>query len=158
MMVGNATKQIRQVLASLDVHVIAPCVERAYHWLLVNRPDLRLSGDLAARARGSLSLITKETAQVRTNEFLMATANPIDMQIIGLEGRAELLRHAAKRLDVNPDRVVPNPSKFKQQQMAAAAQQLQNMQQMQPANPQTNEQTLMDGSPVTDNFSPSAQP
>lgn len=88
----------------------------------------------------------------------MATANPIDMQIIGLEGRAELLRHAAKRLDVNPDRVVPNPSKFKQQQMAAAAQQLQNMQQMQPANPQTNEQTLMDGSPVTDNFSPSAQP
>ena len=158
MMVGNATKQIRQVLASLDVHVIAPCVERAYHWLLVNRPDLRLSGDLAARARGSLSLITKETAQVRTNEFLMATANPIDMQIIGLEGRAELLRHAAKRLDVNPDRVVPNPSKFKQQQMAAATQQLQNMQQMQPANPQTNEQTLMDGSPVTDNFSPSAQP
>ena len=158
MMVSNATKQIRQVLASLDVHIIAPCVERTYHWLLVNQPELRLSGDLAARARGSLSLLTKETAQVRTNEFLVATANPIDMQIIGLEGRAELLRHAAKRLDVNPDRVVPSSNKFKAQQFAAQQAQTAQMAQLQQPKASASGQELLDGAPVVDNFTPQPQP
>ena len=160
MMVSNATKQVRQVMASLDVHIIAPSVERTYHWILVNKPELRLSGDLAAQARGSLSLITKETAQVRTNEFLAATANPIDLQIIGLDGRAELLRHAVKRLDVNPDRVVPSASKIKQQQAMAQMQQMALMQQQATMQGQGEQapggsgQELMDGTPTTDNFSP----
>jgi len=138
----------------MDQYIIAPAVERTYHWLMVNKPELKLAGDLQAQARGALSLTTKETAQVRTQEFLQATANPVDLQIIGAEGRAELLRHAAKRLDINVDRVVPSASVVKQRAMMAQMQ-AQQMQLAQAQQPQAgNGQQLMDGSPVTDTFQP----
>lgn len=156
MMVTNASRQVRQVVSSVDQHVLAPVVERTYHWVMVNRPDLKLAGDLQAQARGALSLATKESAQVRTNEFLAATANPVDLQIIGMDGRAELLRHAAKRLDLNVDRVVPTASVLKQR--AAQAQQMQLAQQQAAQGaPSGNGQELLDNEPVTDNFSQPAQ-
>lgn len=160
MMVGNASKQIKQVLNSLDLHVISQSVERTHQWMLQYKPDSGIKGDVKIRARGATSLIAKETAQVRINEFLAATANPIDMQIIGLDGRAELLRHAAKRLDVNTGKVVPSESAVKVK--AAQAQQQMMLQQQQEAlsqqpQQQGNGQSLMDNSPVVDNFSPSRQ-
>lgn len=151
MMIGNASKQIKQTISSIDIHVIGPSVERAYQWVLQYDPDAGLKGDLKIVARGALSLVTKEAAQVRRNEFLMATGNPLDMQIIGIEGRAELLREASKALNINPDKVVPSGSVLKQRaamaQMAAA--------QMQPQALPGNGQALMNGSPVEDQFQPS---
>jgi hypothetical protein len=93
----------------------------------------------------------------------MATANPIDMQIIGMDGRAELLRHAAKRLDLNVDKIVPSESVVKQRAAAAAAQQAQQQmmeQQAQGGSPQMagSGQALMDGAPTTDSFTPQPQP
>jgi hypothetical protein len=155
MMIGNASKQIKQTISSIDIHVIAPSVERAYQWVLQYDSDADLKGDLKIVARGALSLITKESAQVRRNEFLQATGNPIDMQIIGLEGRAELLREASKALNMNPDRVVPSLSVIKQRAAMAQMQQMQMAQQQ--AAMGGNGQELMDGAPVTDNFSPTPQ-
>lgn len=156
MMVTNASRQVRQVVASVDQHVLAPVVERTYHWVLVNKPDLKLAGDLQAQARGALSLTTKESAQVRRNEFLQVTSNPIDLQIIGVEGRAELLRQAAKSLDMNTERIVPSASTMKARQYAAQQQMAfqQQAAQQAPASGSQNGQALLDQSPVTDNFSP----
>jgi hypothetical protein len=153
MMIGNASKQLKQSISSIDIHVIQPSVERAYQWLLQYDPDADLKGDLNIVARGALSLVTKEAAQVRRNEFLQFTGNPIDMQIIGLEGRAELLREATKTLNMNPDKVVPTNSVIKQRAMMAQMQQLQQQQ----AQQQGNGQQLMDGSPTADHFQPTAQ-
>lgn len=163
MMIGNASKQIKQSIASIDIHVIAPSVERAYQWVLQYDPDAELKGDLKIVARGALSLVTKEAAQVRRNEFLQFTGNPIDMQIIGLEGRAELLREASKSLNINPDKVVPSISVIKQRAAVAQMQQMQMIQQQQQheASMKTagkgNGQELMDGAPTTDHFQPTAQ-
>jgi hypothetical protein len=97
--------------------------------------------------------VAKEAAQVRLNEFLMTTGNPVDMQIVGMEGRAELLRHAVKRLDIpSPDKVVPSATVARQRAQQAQMQQMQAMQTQQAA--QGNGQTLMDGAPVTDAFQP----
>lgn len=153
MMIGNASKQIKQTVGSIDLHVIGPSVERAYHWLMQYDPDAGLKGDLKIVARGAMSLVTKEAAQVRRNEFLMATGNPLDMQIIGIEGRAELLRESAKALNINPDKVVPSASVLKQRalmaQVAAA--------QAQPQGMPGNGQELMNGAPVEDQFQPTPQ-
>lgn len=155
MMIGNASKMVKQLLASLDQYVIGPMVERQYQHMLMYRPDLGLQGDLKVVARGSLSLVAKEAAQVRLNEFLMATGNPIDMQIIGLDGRAELLRQAVKRLDINTDKVVPSASAVKQRAAQAQAQQMAMAQAQQQQQPQVGGgQELMNGAPVTDNFQP----
>jgi N-acetylglutamate synthase/N-acetylornithine aminotransferase len=102
-------------------------------------------------------MVAKESAQVRLNEFLIGTANPIDMQIVGLDGRAELLRHAVKRLDIpNPDKVVPSTSVIRER---AQQQQMQMAQQQAQQAPQAGSgQELMDGAAVTDTFQPAAAP
>jgi hypothetical protein len=153
MMIGNASKQIKQLISSIDIHVIGPSIERAYQWLMMYEPDSNLKGDLKVVARGALSLVTKEAAQVRRNEFLMATGNPIDMQILGLEGRAEILRESAKGLNLNPDKIIPSLSVLKQRAMMA---QMAAMQQQQQAQMPGNGQELENGAPVTDNFQPAS--
>lgn len=159
MMISNASKQIKQTLGSIDLNVIEKAVTRGYQHIMQHKPDADIKGDLQTKARGATSLITKESAQVRLNEFLQGTANPFDMQIIGMDGRAELLRHAVKRLDINNEKVVPTQSKVRmiqaaQQQQAMAQQQAQggeNPNGTQPK-PKGNGQTLMDSAPVTGNF------
>lgn len=156
MMLGSASKQIKQTLGSTDIRVLGPAVERTYQHIMQHDHTARIKGDLQAKARGATGLTTKEAAQVRTNEFLAATANPIDMQIIGLDGRAELLRHAAKRLDIGSDRVVPSLTRVKaaQAQQAAAQQQAMggaNPHGSQPKPPGSG-QELMDGSATSDHF------
>lgn len=155
MMITNASKMVKQLLASLDQYVIAPMVERQYQHLMMYRPELGLQGDLKVVARGSISLVAKEAAQVRLNEFLATTGNPIDMQIIGMDGRAELLRQAVKRLDINSEKVVPSATTVKMRAAQAQMQQLATLQAQQGQPGQKgNGQELMDGAPVTDNFQP----
>ncbi len=121
--------------------------------------DPELKGDVHIVARGASSLVNKENAALRRNEFLQVTGNPIDMQIVGIEGRAAILREAAKNLDMDPDKVVPPLTKLRMK-MAAAAIAAQGPQGSQPApqaGPSGSGQQLQDGAPVTDNFSPPSQ-
>ena len=124
MMIGNANKTIKSVISNIDKTVIAPLVTNAYQYVMryVGDPDCK--GDLQVVARGALSLVTKDAAQQQRTQFLAATANPIDMQIVGLDGRAQVLRESAKALDMNVDRIVPSPTTLalKAKVMAAQAQ------------------------------------
>lgn len=151
MMIGNASKIVRQVISSVDTYVLAPLLERLYYYNMRYGDDPDLKGDVRIHARGAMSLTAKEAAQVRRNEFLAATANPIDMQIVGVDGRAELLREAAKSLDMDADKVVPPASVLRQRAMMAQIQ-MQQAAMAQPAKPGGEE--LQDGSPTTDHFSP----
>src|SRR5690606_21220483 len=98
-------------------------------------PDVK--GDVQIEARGASQLLVREQQQLRLTEFLQMSANPIDMEIIGPEGRAELLRAAVQKMDIPVDRIVPDRDKVlekvRQQAMAEAqaiqAQQAQMQQQ-----------------------------
>lgn len=161
MLMGNAGKSIKQVISNIDNNVLTPMLERLYFYNMRYSNDAELKGDVNVVARGANSLIAKDAAQLRRNEFLAATANPIDMQIIGLPGRAAILRENAKTLDMDPDKIVPPPEviaarEAAQAQMLAAQQQAAAQAQQQGVKkPSSSGQNLMDGSPVTDNFSPS---
>ncbi len=164
MMINNASKIIKQVLSNIDLRVIKPLIELLYYYNMRYETDPALKGDVAIRARGVMALVQKETAQVRRNEFLQVTANPIDQQIMGPQGRAYLLREVAKTLDVNADKVVPSIDAIKRQMVlqqgaamgAQAAPQPGGGPQpgASPPAPPGNGQQLMNGAPVTDNFSP----
>ncbi|MBP9118575.1 MAG: hypothetical protein KBF58_10900 [Methyloversatilis sp.] len=87
-------------------------------------PDL--VGDLQFDAKGSKSFEDRSAKQVRLNELVATTANPIDMEITGYEGRAELLRAAFKDFDtIDLDRTIPSREqmilKQKAKEAAAAA-------------------------------------
>jgi hypothetical protein len=76
--------------------------------------DPELKGDVSIVARGASNLVAREAAQVRRTEFLAATANPVDMQIMGVEGRAAVLRETAKSLQMDTDKVVPDIDTLRQ--------------------------------------------
>jgi len=160
MLMTNANKSMKQVVSNIDTNVMTPLLERQYFYNMKYSQDPELKGDVTIVARGANSIIAKESAQVRRNEFLMATANPIDMGIMGIEGRATLLRENAKQLDMNADDIVPPREKFRvdqqiQQMMQAnmPAPQSSALPGGQQGSPVFNQQTLENGAPITDNFS-----
>lgn len=171
MLLGNASKTIKQVVSNIDVDVIKPLLERLYDWNMQWSDDVDLKGDVNIVTRGATSIMLKESAQVRRNEFLQIVAgNPILSQIVGMEGIATLLREAAKTLDMpNVDRIVPDTDKLRfmmqlQQNMAAAQAQNQPQNGQNPpgqpkpaARPNNSGQELTNGAPIVDNFSPQPQ-
>jgi hypothetical protein len=154
MMIGNASKTTKKTIASIDMRVISPVLRSLYEFIMryVGDPDIK--GDLKIVARGAMSLVTKDSAQVRRNEFLQFTANPIDMQIMGMEGRAAVLRESAKTLDMNTDDIVPSLSILRQRiamaNMQQAAQQAQGEASQTSQKP--GERRLMNDAPATDTF------
>ncbi|MFN7323079.1 MAG: hypothetical protein ACK5SP_02280 [bacterium] len=134
MLMDNASKGIKAAVMSID-HVITMVVSRFYLHNMMYNPDPYIKGDFKIIARGAMGLIHKEQISVRRNEFLAATANPVDLQIVGPEGRAYLLREMAKGLQMDTDKLVPSVDrmKFKADQVQQAMQQMQPNQQQLPA-------------------------
>lgn len=170
MLMSNAGKSIKQVISNIDDNVIRPVIDRLYFYNMRYSDDPDLKGDVRIVARGAVSLIVKEQAQARQNQFLqVALQSPIVQQVVGIEGIAELLRQAAKTLDLNPDHIVP-PVEILKQRMAQAQQAQAAQQQAVAMSAQANGQAqaggtppaqrpgsqLMNGAPVTNNFAPTA--
>ena len=171
MLMSNAGKSIKQVIANIDENVIRLAIERLYFYNMRYGDDPDLKGDVNIVARGATSLLVKEQAQMRQAQFLqIALSNPLTQQIVGVEGIAELLRQSAKTLDLNPDNIVAPVEiiKARMAQQAAAAQQQMAQQQMlenqkngqpqaggSPAAPSSGA-VLQNGAPVTNNFAPTS--
>lgn len=142
MLMGAAGKGIRQVVMHIDSDVVKPIVGRQFVYNMRYDEDESIKGDVEIVAKGAINLAVKETVNMRRIEFLNATANPVDLEIIGKEGRAAILREIAKGLQMPADDVVPSREKSEYQgriQAAAAAQQQAQAPQGTP--------TLPDGSP-----------
>jgi hypothetical protein len=164
MLMTNAGKSIKQVIANIDEHVIKPCVDRLYYYNMRYSDDPDLKGDVDIVARGAASIMEKEAAQQRRNEFLTVALNsPAAQQVVGMEGIAELLRQAASTLDMNVDKIVPSAEVMKQRQQEMVMQQQQ--QAMLEQNQQNGQaqaggtppaapggQNLMNGAPVVNRF------
>lgn len=124
MLISNAGKGIKQVITNIDHNVIVPAIERLYQDNLRYSKDPDLIGDVKCVARGASSLVVKEAEAIRRNEFLQLVLNsPVAQQIVGMDGAAELLRDAAKNLNGNVDRIVPDRptmSTIQQQQQVIA--------------------------------------
>ncbi len=131
MLMGAAGKGIRQVVMHIDTEVIKPIVMRQFVYNMRYDEDESIKGDVEVVARGAVNLAIKETVNMRRIEFLNATANPIDMEIIGKEGRASILREVAKGLQMPSEDVVPSreksgyQGKMQAKAATAAAQQAQ---------------------------------
>lgn len=111
MLMGASGKGIRQVVMHIDSDVIKPIVQRQFVYNMRYDEDESIKGDAQVIARGAVNLAVKETVNVRRIEFLNATANEIDMSIIGKDGRAAILREIAKGLQMPTDDIVPSREK-----------------------------------------------
>jgi hypothetical protein len=106
MLMNAAAKGLRNAASNIDMGIISTSVQE--HWLtiMMTRPDLA-RGDCKIVARASDYLIQQEQLQMRRSEILDRTNNPVDMQIMGIDGRSELLRANFKSLKMDVDKLVP---------------------------------------------------
>ena len=111
MLMGAAGKGIRQVVMHIDSDVIKPVVHRQFIYNMRYDEDESIKGDVEILPKGSINLAVKETVNIRRLEFLNATANQIDMEIVGKEGRAAILREVAKGLQMPVDDIIPSREK-----------------------------------------------
>lgn len=132
MLMGAAGKAIRQVVMHIDADIVKPIVERQFVYNMRYDEDESIKGDVQVLPRGAINLAVKETTNVRRIEFLNATANPIDLEIIGKDGRATILREIAKGLQMPAEEIVPSREKLdyigKMQMQAQSAQAPANIQ------------------------------
>lgn len=123
MLMNSAAKGLRNAAGNIDRGIISASVSE--HWLtiMLTRPDLA-RGDCRIVARASEYLVQQEQLQMRRSEILDRTNNPTDMEIMGIDGRSELLRENFKSLKMNVDKLVP-----KREDMIASKveQEVQNM-------------------------------
>lgn len=128
MLMGNASKTLQNVAAGIDRDVVAPILEQLYEIVMLTMPNT-LRGDESIEAKGVNHAVKREQDRMRQLEFLQLTANPIDMAIVGPNGRANVLRSVAQNLGLDHESVVPGEEELKQQFMQAAqAQQAQQAQ------------------------------
>lgn len=144
MLMGAATKQIKAVIANIDSGLIEPLIAGFFRHAMLYHPDDSIKGDCRVITKGSTALLVRDQAQMRRKEFLQATNNPVDLQIMGLGRRAELMRRVAETLSIDADDVAPTREEMERQQQAQQQQQMQ----MQMQNPQPGAAIGPDGQPV----------
>jgi hypothetical protein len=120
MLMGNASKILQTVAANIDRDVFDPLLNALYDMVMLTDESGLLTGEETIRVLGVAVAIQKETQRSRQLEFLTATANPIDMQIIGPKGRAAVLRPVAESLGLPGAEIVPSDDELDAQQKQAA--------------------------------------
>jgi hypothetical protein len=117
MLMNAASKIMKDAIMDIDEKVIKKVVYNTWIHTVLYDPDIEYRGDINIVARASEYLIVAEMLQARRQEFLAMTNNPNDLAIIGLDGRAKVLREIAKGLKLSDD-VIPE-----EQDLAAKLQQ-----------------------------------
>lgn len=121
MLMGNASKVLQTVAANVDRDVLDPLLGGLYDMIMLTDESGLLTGSEKVRVLGVAVAAQRETLRARQLEFLQITANPIDMQIIGPAGRAEVLRTVSQGIGMDGAVIVPSKDDIEGQQKQAAA-------------------------------------
>lgn len=106
MLQTHATRGVKDVVKNIDDGIIEPIVKMQYYFNLYkylnNEQDVP---DLSICARGSINLMEKESQSQKLLQFLQITNNPIDTQLVGAEGRKQILQKIASNLGIDVEDV-----------------------------------------------------
>lgn len=109
MLMGSASRGIKAIISQLDKNIIMPSVERQYALVVEQTESYGMICDYQVVTLGHTKALIKEQLASRRLEFMQMTANPIDMQILGMEGRKYLLEETAKSISLDLTRVFAPP-------------------------------------------------
>jgi hypothetical protein len=116
MLMGNAAKILQTVAANIDNDVVEPSVSELYDMVMLTDQTGMLRGDESIVVLGVNVAMQRETQRQRQLEFLQITANPIDAQITGIRGRANVLREVANGIGLGGEDIVPPDEEIKAMQ------------------------------------------
>jgi hypothetical protein len=123
MLMQQANKILQTVAANIDRDIMRPMLNALYDLIMLTDTTGLLRGDEDIKVMGVQVAVQKETQRQRQIEFLQATANPVDTQIMGIEGRANVLRAVSDTIGLQGEKIVP--SQFEIRQKEAMQKQLQ---------------------------------
>ena len=129
MLMQASSKIIKNAVRNTDKGIIEPCVAETWLHLVLTDENMPDCGDIKIVAKASEYIIAMEQIQLLRRDWLAITNNPTDMAIIGIRGRAEVLRETAKLLKMDVDSIIPGAEQVQQieqaQQEAAAKEEQQ---------------------------------
>jgi hypothetical protein len=119
MLLNAASKTLKDAIRNIDNDAVIEAVRE--HWLhvMLFDNDIPKTGDINVVARASEYLVIQEQLQARQREFLDATNNPTDFAIVGIKGRAEVLREAVRNLKMPVEDIVPTREEIERREQAA---------------------------------------
>lgn len=107
MLMGNASKILQTVAANVDRDVMNPALTSLFDMIMLTDTTGILDGDENIRVMGVNVAMQRETQRQRQLEFLSITANPMDAQIIGIPGRAKILRSVSSEIGLDGEDIIP---------------------------------------------------
>ena len=132
MLMESASKGIKSAISHIDRYVIKPVVRQSFNANMLENSDPEMMGDCQVVAKGVNGIITQDIKQLKLLEILERTNNPLDLSIVGKDGRTEALRELYKSVDLE----YIFPSKSEQDE--------QNARQSQPTQEETNKATELE--------------
>jgi len=127
MLFESANKGIKDAIRHIDRGVTRRVIYALWLHNMRYSNDPSIKGDCKVVPMGATAQLLRDQTQQARQQFLAGTANPIDMQILGVEGRAKLLRSVSEQLDM-PD-LIPDEGAIKAQLEQQGQQQAQQAQQ-----------------------------
>jgi hypothetical protein len=113
MQLAMAGKTIANLSSRVDHNVIETSVGMIYDMLMLYDSDESIKGDAEIVAGGAQAVIAKQQQLIRLMELMDRTNNEVDMQIIGLPGRAKMLSNVFHRYELDLDDVIPDQEELK---------------------------------------------
>ncbi len=108
MLMGNASKILQTVAANIDRDILDPALTGLFDIVMLTDTSGMLTGEETVRVMGVQVALQRETQRSRQIEFLQATANPIDAQIMGPKGRGAVLRAVSQTIGLDGEQIVPD--------------------------------------------------
>jgi hypothetical protein len=118
MLMGNASKILQTVAANIDRDVFEVALMQLADLVLLSDTTGMLTGEEDIYVQGVNVAVQRETQRQRQLEFLQHTANPMDMDIIGITGRGAVLRSVSQTIGLDGDKVVPSEDELQKKQLA----------------------------------------
>jgi hypothetical protein len=125
MLMGNASKILQTVAANIDRDVMEPALLQLTDLVMLTDTTGLLTGEEKISVEGVDVAIQRETIRQRQVEFLQATNNPVDSHIVGIKGRAAVLRAVAATIGLDGEHLVPSAQELDQMERQAKQQNAQ---------------------------------
>jgi hypothetical protein len=113
-LMASSSKGIRKAILNFDTGILKPALTAMWMMEMLYNPDEAIKGDVEVVSRGALSMLRRAEESNRKSALLGATNNQTDMMIMGIPGRAKLLRDVIKSQDLDPEGIVPSEEQIKE--------------------------------------------
>lgn len=106
LLMGNAAKGVKRVIADLDKDMIEPIVTMFYELNLIYSPDDSIKADAVVVARGASGLLQRELSQSRAAEVLPMLTQGAQMGLVEPAAISTVMRDILKSLGYPEDLVI----------------------------------------------------